>query len=189
MSSISSPADQLKKIQEIAELVKKLQPRARKIDPIPARPPELDRPAVNDTPPSPAPRNKSRFIEAGESLFDNPQSVKPTGEPLRFPSPLHLLRVIAPDMIPHAWQAEEMLRLGGFVDPYDLTTHVEFTKENPLLYCLPACNGSGKDQYVISSFLVWFAVCGLRNRGICTSSSFEQVKNQTEPGVYRDWET
>ena len=183
MSSISSPADQLKKIQEIAELVKKFQPRARKIDPIPVRPPELDRPAVNDTPPSPAPRNKSRFIEAGESLFDNPQSVKPTGEPLRFPSPLHLLRVIAPDMIPHAWQAEEMLRLGGFVDPYDLTTHVEFTKENPLLYCLPACNGSGKDQYVISSFLVWFAVCGLRNRGICTSSSFEQVKNQTEPGV------
>ena len=86
-------------------------------------------------------------------------------------------------MVPHPWQAEELLRLGGYLDPYDLSRQQVPTAENPMMLALPAANGSGKDLYLIAPFLVWLAISGIRNRGICTSSSFEQVKYQTEPGV------
>lgn len=94
-----------------------------------------------------------------------------------------MLQVIAPDMVPHPWQCEELLRIGGFLDPYDLSKKIEPSAEHPMLYCLPAANGSGKDQFLIAAAMVWFALVGLKNRAICTSSSYEQIKGQTEPGI------
>jgi len=94
-----------------------------------------------------------------------------------------MLRVIAPELVPHQWQAQELLRLGGFLNPLDLANRTIPDEENRLLYGLPAANGSGKDQYIISAFAVWFAVMGLKNRCIITSASRDQVKFQTEPGI------
>lgn len=76
-----------------------------------------------------------------------------------------------------------MLRLGGFLNPYDLNNRVEITEFLPYKLLLPACNGSGKDQYIIAPFAVWFALVGCRNRVIITSSSHDQVKHQTEPYI------
>lgn len=86
-------------------------------------------------------------------------------------------------MVPHPWQAQELLRLGGYLNPFDLNTRIIPDEENRLLYGLPAANGSGKDQFIIAAFAVWFALCGLKNRCIITSSSRDQVKFQTEPGI------
>jgi hypothetical protein len=86
-------------------------------------------------------------------------------------------------MAPHAWQCEELLRLGGYLNPYDRSVKYQPTVEDPYLLTLPAANGSGKDQYIIAAFAVWHAMKGLRNRCIITSSSHEQVKNQTEPHI------
>lgn len=58
-----------------------------------------------------------------------------------------------------------------------------FTKSNPLMFILCACNGSGKDAFVIAPFSVWHCVSKIRSRVIITSSSFNQLKNQTEPSI------
>lgn len=94
-----------------------------------------------------------------------------------------MLRVIAPEMIPHEWQAEELLRLGGFLDPSDLSQHITVTDVLPYKLCMPAANGSGKDQFIIAAFSVWFALKGLKNRTIITSASHDQLKSQTAPGI------
>ena len=86
-------------------------------------------------------------------------------------------------MVPHPWQAQELLRLGGFLDPFDLSTRIIPDPENPLLYNLPAANGSGKDQFIFAGFAVWFVLCGLKNRVIGTSFDSKQIKDQTEPSI------
>lgn len=118
-----------------------------------------------------------------EIIFDDVKNLKPAGTPLNFPSPLHLLRVIAPELKPHPWQAQELLRLGGYLDPFDQSNVTAPTDEYPLLYGLPAANGSGKDQYVLATFVVWFALVGLKNRAIVTSFDSKQIEQQTEPSV------
>lgn len=86
-------------------------------------------------------------------------------------------------MVPHRWQCDEMVRLAGYAAPPRIDLQVNPSRELPLLYTLVAANSSGKDQYLVSAFAVWFAVKGIKNRFIGTSSSFSQVKNQTEPGI------
>lgn len=93
-----------------------------------------------------------------------------------------MLRVIAPEMLPHPWQAEELLRLGGFLNPASSTKH-DITDQLPYKLCMPAANGSGKDQFIIAAFSVWFAISGCKNRTIITSASHDQLKSQTAPGI------
>lgn len=85
-------------------------------------------------------------------------------------------------MIPHRWQAEELLRLGGYLDPASGDRIIP-DENNRLLYGLPAANGSGKDQFILAGFAIWWAVCGVKNRLICTSFDSKQIKDQTEPSI------
>lgn len=57
---------------------------------------------------------------------------------------------------------------------------VKSTQLNPYKKCICACNGSGKDAYVIAPFAIWFALCKKRSLAIITSSSGVQLTAQTE---------
>lgn len=54
------------------------------------------------------------------------------------------------------------------------------TSKHPLKYALVASNGSGKDQFVIAPFALWFIIAKIRSRVIITSSSGTQLTSQTE---------
>lgn len=110
-------------------------------------------------------------------------STEPAGEAFEIPSPFHLLAILRPDVKPHPWQIEELLRLGGFLDPKNLDQQIPITAENPYLLNLAAANGSGKDEFIIATFNVWFAMRGRKNLSVNTSSSFEQLKYQTEAHI------
>ncbi len=75
------------------------------------------------------------------------------------------------DITHHKWQVEESRFL---------CAEGKYTRAQPLKYILAACNGSGKDAYVISTFAVWHCITKVRSRCIITSSSGEQLKTQTE---------
>ncbi len=72
----------------------------------------------------------------------------------------------------HKWQTDV---LDLFQDPGFKPTQL-----NPLEFCLCACNGSGKDAFVIAPVVVWFALTKVRSRVIITSSSGAQLESQTE---------
>lgn len=94
-----------------------------------------------------------------------------------------MLKVVCPELVPHDWQKEELLRLGGYLDPSDLSKRAAIDEHNAFMLNLPAANGSGKDQYLIAPFAVWFALVGCRNRTIITSASHDQLKSQTAPSI------
>ena len=94
-------------------------------------------------------------------------------------TPLDLLLAHRIDKTPYRWQAETLFQLAGF-DPTDLNKpRSKPTDKCPFYYSLVAANGSGKDQIVIASFATWFAMTKIRSRCIITSSSYEQLKDQT----------
>ena len=114
---------------------------------------------------------------------DAPYTAPPDGDAILFPSPLHLLNVLMPELTPYPWQSEELLRLSGYLDPADDLSYTEPSDSSPLLYCLSAANGSGKDLVLIAAFAVWFALRGLRNFCFITSASDDQIKTQTQPHI------
>jgi phage terminase large subunit len=59
------------------------------------------------------------------------------------------------------------------------------TKLHPHKFCLCACNGSGKDAYVIAPFVIWFALTKIQSLTIITSSSGVQLTSQTEGYIRR----
>lgn len=185
MSTDSYPeatADQIRQLLEMQDLLASYQrPKRRSQTPSPTTTSLLSKSRTS------SPRAPKPPVESDDTFFTNARAVKPQGTPLEFETPLHLLHTLinagAFELKPHQWQSEELLRLGGNLDPYDLGSRQRPDREHPLLYCLSAGNSSGKDQFIISLFAVWFALKGLKNRCIITSSSFEQVKNQTEPGI------
>ena len=95
-------------------------------------------------------------------------------------TPADLLLAHRPDLKLYKWQAETLFQLAGYTDLNDLDLpKTRPTDKTPLYYNLVAANGSGKDQVVISSFAVWFCLSKVRSRCVITSSSYEQLKDQT----------
>lgn len=95
-------------------------------------------------------------------------------------TPADLLLAHRPDLKLYKWQAETLFQLAGYTDINDLDLpKTRPTDKTPLYYNLVAANGSGKDQVVISSFAVWFCLSKVRSRCVITSSSYEQLKDQT----------
>lgn len=131
------------------------------------------------TPPA-SPPQKSTKSPPPQLNPNAPYEEDPTGTAFEFESPLHLLGVLRPEFDAYSWQAETLLQLGGFLDPCDLTKRTKPTAQDPFKLLLPAANGSGKDMVIIAAFAVWFAMKGLKNKFVCTSASYEQLKYQTE---------
>lgn len=72
----------------------------------------------------------------------------------------------------HPWQLEISKDL--------CTPKTKASSQHPLKYALVASNGSGKDQFVIAPFAIWFIITKIRSRVIITSSSGTQLTSQTE---------
>lgn len=70
----------------------------------------------------------------------------------------------------HPWQ----------LDVSDTLGYAKPDSQKPYKFSLCACNGSGKDAFVIAPFAVWFALCKIQSRCIITSSSGVQLTAQTE---------
>ena len=106
-----------------------------------------------------------------------PQTEKAKYEPLLFDTPQDLLQFIRPHISYHPWQVDTSNQLAGYFQVG--LPKQRPTDKQPLLYNLVAANGSGKDSYVIAPFAVWFIVTKIKSRCIITSSSHDQLKNQT----------
>lgn len=134
---------------------------------------------------------KARAKEAKKKAVEVPAkapeavAVEPTPTNKRYiahqiDTPADLLLAHRPDLKLYKWQAETLFQLAGYTDINDLDLpKTRPTDKTPLYYNLVAANGSGKDQVVISSFAVWFCLSKVRSRCVITSSSYEQLKDQT----------
>lgn len=69
----------------------------------------------------------------------------------------------------HDWQVQFMLDFAN-----------EYTKEKPFLANVRACNGSGKDMYVVAACLVWLCMKYKYVLSVATNGSGNQLDNQTE---------
>lgn len=69
----------------------------------------------------------------------------------------------------HGWQIQFMLDFANG----------ERTDNNPFQALVRACNGSGKDKYVIAPCVVWLCMAYIKARGVVTSSSGKQLDSQT----------
>lgn len=161
--------DELRKLKEVyalSQLVPKVPPTV-----IPA-PSILPDPPASPEPPKP---RKQRDLFSGGLAH-----VPVTKEPLKIDNPVELLLLLMPEIKPYRWQFEQLMMAAGYLTPGNFKDKTEITDTNPLKLVLSAANGSGKDMIIIAAFAVWFALTGVRNRVIITSSSFEQTKFQTE---------
>jgi len=70
----------------------------------------------------------------------------------------------------HPWQVDISHKLAS----------AKATQHNPFKFCLTACNGSGKDAFVIAPFTLWFALTRMKSLTVITSSSGVQLTSQTE---------
>jgi len=114
---------------------------------------------------------------------DGPKITETVGKPLELPEeaggfevldPVELLFMLDEDIASgkvklHPWQIKCMLDFA----------REEFTSDNPFQGVLRACNGSGKDKFIIAPCAVWLCMRYHMARVIVTSSSGQQLDSQT----------
>lgn len=91
-----------------------------------------------------------------------------------FQSPVELLFLLDDDIASgrvklHDWQLQYMLDFAAR----------DYTDNDPFQSLVRACNGSGKDKYVIAPCVVWLCMAYIKARGVVTSSSGKQLDSQT----------
>lgn len=102
-------------------------------------------------------------------------SIPTRAEGFDFKDPVELLFFLDDDVgsgkvILHDWQIRIMMDFAaGGVDD-----------EHPFQGLVRACNGSGKDKYVIAPCAVWLSMRYIQARCVVTSSSGDQLDNQTD---------
>lgn len=92
-----------------------------------------------------------------------------------FVEPLELAQILMPSVQFHAWQEKISADFGA----------AKSTQHDPYKLCLCACNGSGKDAFVIAPFVVWFLTTRKNGLVVVTSSSGVQLTAQTETYISR----
>lgn len=139
----------------------------------------------SDTVPSPeAYHNNTKY--AGDYIDESPILMSPDGKYKTLPFLLsaqiaatfydtireQTLDDTGKPMALHPWQLDASKELCNPVK--------KPTSQHPLKYALVASNGSGKDQFVIAPFAIFFIGSKIRSRVILTSSSGTQLTSQTE---------
>lgn len=121
--------------------------------------------------------------EAGRVAFDTfrpdtSKILKPDG--FGFEDPVELLFFLDDDIASglvklHPWQIQIMqdFAKGGITDEF------------PFQALVRACNGSGKDKYVIAPCAVWLCMRYVMSRCVVTSASGDQLDNQTDAYIYQ----
>jgi hypothetical protein len=92
-----------------------------------------------------------------------------------FEDPLELAQILMPSVKFHGWQ-DKLSREVAAARP---------TQFSPFKLCLTAANGSGKDAFFITPFVVWFMTTRKDALVVITSSSGTQLTAQTENYIYR----
>ena len=105
---------------------------------------------------------------------------KPTELSLDFPTPAHIIAFFDPEVYDgvitlHPWQYKISSEIGSS----------NASCEHPYCAAICAVNGSGKDRFVISPFIIWFLLTRHHATCVCTSASALQLKQQTERYVRR----
>lgn len=128
--------------------------------------------------------NKEELLDSGaESSYegdykpskDENVPLKERYQTLAFDSPFDLISFYSPSIRDgqvtlYPWQ----------MDVLDTLSKAKPNQLKPYKFCLCACNGSGKDAFIITSFVIWFCLCKIKSRCIITSSSGVQLTAQTE---------
>ena len=101
-----------------------------------------------------------------------------------FPTPAHLLNWLDDDLLSnkyslHKWQSLTHTKY------FSITATESYTQENPLELCIRAVNGSGKDEKVITAFVLHFLATNKDALCVLTSASGQQLKTQTEKYLRR----
>lgn len=97
-----------------------------------------------------------------------------------FKDPVELLYFLDDDISSgatklHPWQIQFMM---DFADD-------RHSKDHPFQAAVQACNGSGKDKYIVAACIVWLCMRYCYARGIATNGSGDQLDNQTE--LHIEW--
>lgn len=90
---------------------------------------------------------------------------------------------IYPEIKLYDWQAEELYRISGYTTGSPLGPRVHFFRYQPYLATYVAANGSGKDKVINAITAVGLPLLYRDTFVVATSSSHEQLKNQTEPHI------
>lgn len=113
--------------------------------------------------------------ERPSSDFLQPDSLSPYTDGFDIRDPVELLfllddEIARGDLVLHPWQIQFMLDFaeGGKSQAFPFQAEVQ------------ACNGSGKDKIVVAACSVWLCMRFKNARCIITSSSGQQLDNQTE---------
>ena len=149
-------------------------------------------------------------IMAEQAAFSNRASAKPTSRPpqtspaLSPPQPppplappsgfdpayglndlVDVWNLMFPDMDLYPWQAEELLRISGYINGRLNGPRLHFTEQDPYLASYVCANGSGKDKILISTAAIGLPLLYRDVIVVITSSSNEQLKFQTENHITR----
>jgi hypothetical protein len=93
--------------------------------------------------------------------------------------------LIHPDVDLYDWQAEELYRISGYLDGRPNENRVHFYHNNPYFGSYVCANGSGKDMTLIATTAVGLPLLYKDMIVVATSSSYEQLKYQTENHITR----
>ena len=113
--------------------------------------------------------------ETSEVISPSDVSISRLPEVYDFADPLELAQLMFPDVVFHDWQYKISSLLGN----------TKATQFDPFKLCLTACNGSGKDAFVITPFTIWFMMTRRDGLVVITSSSGVQLTAQTETYISR----
>lgn len=135
----------------------------------------------SNNPPSAADTTVAERVLAARAAEEAGRTREATrGEGFEFDDPVDLLYFLDDDVSSgatklHPWQIQFMM-------DFALQTH---TKDLPFQAAVQACNGSGKDKYIVAACIVWLCMRYLYARGVATNGSGDQLDNQTE--LHIEW--
>lgn len=130
----------------------------------------------------------SRPPEASPSLSPGPTPPAPSNgfDPAYGLNDLvDVWNLMFPEMDLYNWQAEELLRMSGYITGRLNGPRVHFTEQDPYLSTYVCANGSGKDKILISTAAIGLPLLYRDVIVVITSSSNEQLKFQTENHITR----
>ncbi len=124
-----------------------------------------------------APDERPAALEVNGISSDQPVSSfkQEWTEGFDFKDPIELLFFLDDDIASgrvflHKWQIQFMVDFAND----------QHTKEFPYKAVVRACNGSGKDKYIVAACVVWLCMRYKEARGVVTNGSGVQLDNQTE---------
>ena len=90
-----------------------------------------------------------------------------------------------PDVHLYKWQYEELMRLSGYRTGSSKSVRDDWTIDDPYQSALVCANGSGKDMTVIATAAIGLPLLYRDVFVVITSSSFDQLKHQTQNHISR----